>query len=66
MPERTFQTRRHTHHRAHTEPRDAQHATPTQHIAVRPMAGWRNASGKAPDSLLPGVGPDYSNGDRRH
>lgn len=66
MPERIFQTSRQGRHHAHTEPRDTQPGTSTQRIAVRQMAGWRNASGKAPDSLLPGVGLGYSNGDRRH
>jgi hypothetical protein len=66
MPEKTFQTNRHSRNRAHTAPLGALPGTQTQTITVRQVADWRNASSKAPDSLLPGVGSDFSNGDRRN
>ena len=65
MPEKTFQTSRHSRNRAHTAPLGALPNTQPHTISFRTVADWRNASGKAPDSLLPGVGTDFSNGDRR-
>jgi len=65
MPEKTLHTSRHSRNRAHTAPLGTLPSTQAQTITLRQVADWRNACGKAPDSLLPGVGSDFSNGDRR-
>lgn len=65
MPEKTMQTSRHTRNRAHTAAPSLPAGSRWRSAALQMVADWRNASGRAPDSLLPGVASGFSNGDRR-
>jgi hypothetical protein len=65
MPDKSTQTSRNTRNRAHTTAPATSTASRWRTSTLQMLADWRNASGKAPDSLLPGVASGFSNGDRR-
>lgn len=66
MPDKTIQTSRHSRNRAHAAALTVSStASRWRTNTLQLLASWRDASGKAPDSLLPGVSSGFRNGDRR-
>lgn len=65
MPDKIFQSSHRASNRPHTRAQGVPANGRIHTSALRLVPAWRDASGKAPDSLLPGVGSEFHNGDRR-